>query len=209
MIIHLIASVVKTTCMPCWGFLSYALGLPRFAHCQECLLEVIAILIFFLFCWKSLIFHCENNYDFFRKSCFLSFWFLSQWHECLPMLGGCEENALIFDQMIVTGAFMLKKWIKSDCLNLRFWWLWINSDCFDFSSDNCGSSLIAWIWDSPLGGRLLNHWNPPWQAQSWWNRWVKRVIIITEGKTVLRNQVSIVKSPWQAQSWGNRWVHSG
>ena len=37
----------------------------------------------------------------------------------MPM-GGCEENALIFDQMIVTGAFMLKKWIKSDCLNLRF-----------------------------------------------------------------------------------------
>ena len=36
------------------------------------------------------------------------------------MLGGCEENALIFDQMIVIGAFMLKKWIKSDCLDLRF-----------------------------------------------------------------------------------------
>ena len=36
------------------------------------------------------------------------------------MLSGCEENALIFYQMIVIGAFMLKKWIKSDCLNLRF-----------------------------------------------------------------------------------------
>ena len=43
--------------------------------------------------------------------------------ECLPMLCGCEENAhyaLIVDQMFVIGAVMLKKRIKSDCLDLRF-----------------------------------------------------------------------------------------